>query len=192
MAMPATLPRYTPEEYLALERDADYRSELVDGQIVAMAGASRNHNRVTFEVGRQLGNQLAGGDCETYSGDMRVRIPAQDTYFYPDILVVCGAEQVEDEHDDTILNPTVIVEVRSPSTALRDRTTKLANYSLVPTLTDYLLVAQDKPQVEHYTRPDAASDWDVAIVSGLDGVVALRSIGCTLALAEVYRRVTFA
>lgn len=192
MATPATLQRYTTQEYLAIEREAAFHSELLDGEIVAMTSASREHNVIAVNIGGELRNHFADEDCESYISDMRVRIPDANTYLYPDVAVVCGGPALEDDRRDTVLNPRVIFEIRSPTTALYDRTTKLANYSRIPTLTDYLLVAQDKPQVEHYTRSSPEGDWDIAIVSGLDSVVDLSSIGCVLALAEVYRRVAFA
>lgn len=191
MAMPSALPRLNADEYLVLERRSDAKHELVDGELVAMTGATINHNRVTFETGRHLGNQLGGRGCEVFTQDMRVRIPGLDSYFYPDVVVACGGARTEDEHADTLLNPIVLIEVRSPATALYDRTTKLAAYSRIPTLKDYLLVAQDRPQIEHYARLDSTSDWDITIASGLDAVLEITSIDCRLTLAEIYRRVTW-
>src|SRR5690349_16896757 len=119
---------YTPEEYLALERKADYKSEYYAGEIFAMSGASRGHNLIVANVTTLLNTRLADRDCEVYPSDMRVRPPDTTLYTYPDVVVVCGQPQFEDEAVDTLLNPTLIVEVLSPSTEMHDRTTKFADY----------------------------------------------------------------
>lgn len=120
---------------------------------------------------------------------MRVQVRADATYTYPDVVVVCGEPQFADTHVDMLLNPTVLVEVLSESTELIDRRQKLAQYRALPSVRDYLLVAQDAPRIERYTRQEAG--WLYADVTGLDGIVTLDAIGCKLALREVYRKVAF-
>lgn len=120
---------------------------------------------------------------------MRVQVRADATYTYPDVVVVCGEPQFADTHVDMLLNPTLLVEVLSESTELIDRRQKLAQYRALPSVRDYLLVAQDAPRIERYTRQEAG--WLYADVTGLDGIVTLDAIGCKLALREVYRKVAF-
>jgi Uma2 family endonuclease len=193
MLMPALQnPRYTPQEYLALERSAEYKSELVNGQIYAMSGASRAHNLISGNVARLLGNQLLGKPCETYTSDMRVRVSETGMYTYPDVTVACGEPRFEDDHVDTLLNPTLIVEVLSPSTEAYDRGEKFAHYRRLASLSDYVLVSQDKVRVEHFARhPSDPSLWEFSEISGLDGVLRLASIACEIPLRDVYDRVTF-
>ena len=188
--MPTTTmkPPVSPTEYLVRERAAEYRSEYVDGEVCMMTGASRKHSLVTLNVGRSLADQLRGRPCETYLNDMRVKVARTGAYVYPDVLVSCGSAEVEDEHDDTLLNPTLLVEVLSPSTEAFDRGRKWEHYRRLPTLMDYLLVAQDRPRVERYTR-EGDGLWLFSETNGLDGVVSIDSVGCTLALRDVYERV---
>lgn len=180
----------TPEEYLALERQAEEKSEYWDGEIFLMAGASREHNLIVTNVGRELSTQLLERPCEVYPGDMRVRIPKTARYVYPDASVVCGQPQFEDEEVDTLLNPTVVVQVLSPSTEAFDRGKKLDNYRTIPSLQECVLIAQDECHVYVYTRqPD--NRWLLSEATQFDDVVPLTSIGCQLALTEVYRKVQF-
>ncbi|HEX2187477.1 MAG TPA: Uma2 family endonuclease [Longimicrobiaceae bacterium] len=181
-------PGLTPEEYLVRERAAAYKSEYVGGEVRAMTGASRKHNLVTLNVASSLTGQLRGRPCETYVSDMRVKVSRTGSYLYPDVVVACGGPELEDEQADTLLNPTVVFEVLSPSTADYDHNRKWELYRRLPSLQDYLLVSQDEPRVERYTRrPEGL--WLFSETSGLDGVLRLDSIGCTLALRDVYERV---
>ena len=178
----------TPDEYLAIERRAAYKSEYIDGAIVAMTGASRRHNLIAFNLAREIGRQLKGRPCEGYASDMRVRVPSTRLYTYPDVVVVCGEPQFEDEHVDTLLNPTLIIEVLSESTELYDRGKKFGFYRTVESLTEYLLVAQDECRVEQYVKqPDGR--WLLSDYRSPGDVVELASVGCKLALSEVYDKV---
>ena len=181
----------TAADYLALERQADAKSEYLNGYIYAMSGASRSHNRITFNLTRRIGNQLGGRRCEGYVNDMRVKVSPTGLYTYPDVVVVCGEPRFEDQHVDTLLNPTVIIEVLSDSTEAYDRGEKFAHYRALESLTDYLLVAQDQPRIEHFRRqPDGR--WLYSVADGLGSQVEIADIGCVLQLAEVYERVAFA
>ena len=184
--MPAVLPRYTPEEYLALERAAEYKSEYIDGHIYAMSGGTKRHSLIKVALVRLIDTHLLDSHCATLDSDMRVRVDPS-LYTNPDLTVVCGEPEVEDVEDDTLLNPTAIFEVLSPSTEAYDRGEKWARYRRMPSLKQYVLVSQDKPRIEVYTRQGDV--WTFSDAGGLDASIHLESIGCTLALAEVYRRV---
>src|SRR4051794_37409677 len=145
---------YTPEEYLTLERAAEYKSEYLDGQILPMSGASRAHNIITAHLVRLLDTQFDGRPCQVYGSDMRVRVSATGLYTYPDVTASCGAQQFVGAHQVTLLNPTVIIEVLSPSTELYDRTEKFDHYRRLESLADYVLVAQDRVRVDHYSFQD--------------------------------------
>jgi Uma2 family endonuclease len=188
-ALPTT--HYTPQQYLALEREAEYKSELINGQIYAMSGASREHNLIAGNVFGELRSQLKGRPCEAYTSDMRVEVSPTGMYTYPDVTVVCNSPRFEDDHVDTLLNPSVIVEVLSPSTEAYDRGEKFAHYRRLDSLTDYLLVSQDKARVEHFVRHGTRrNQWVLTEISGLDGVLRLASIGCDVSLSEIYARVS--
>nr|CAA9293807.1 hypothetical protein AVDCRST_MAG63-4610 [uncultured Armatimonadetes bacterium] len=182
-------PLYTVEEYLALEREAEYKSEFVNGQILAMSGASRAHNLIATNVSSELRVQLKGRPCETYSGDMRVQVSDTGMYAYPDVVVVCGEPRFEDTHPETLTNPTVIVEVLSASTEAHDRGAKFAHYRRLLSLQEYVLIAQDRCSVERFVR--RGGEWLFSEATALSDTVALTSIDCRLALAEVYDRVAF-
>ena len=180
----------TPEEYLAIERKATYKSEYIDGGMVAMTGASRQHNLIAFNITREISQQLRGRPCEGYASDMRVRVPSTRLYTYPDVVVVCGEPQFEDDYVDTLLNPTLIIEVLSESTELYDRSKKFGFYRTIVSLGEYLLVAQDECRVEQYVKqPDGR--WLLSEYPALEDVIELVSIGCKLSLREVYEKVTF-
>jgi Uma2 family endonuclease len=180
--------RYTPEEYVTLERQAQYKSEYYAGDIVAMAGASRWHNLIVANIIGELRSQLKGRPCTTYPSDMRVKVSPTGLYTYPDVTVVCGEAQLEDTQQDTLLNPTLIVEVLSESTEAYDRGGKFAHYRKLASLLEYVLVAQTKPHVEHYVRqPD--NRWLLAEADSVHATIHLPSIDCHLALAEVYDKV---
>ncbi len=184
-------PQLTAQEYLERERAAEHRSEYWAGEMFAMAGASEAHNRIVTNVSGELRAQLKSRPCKTYSSDMRVKVEATGLYTYPDVVVVCGVARFEDDYRDTLLSPTVIVEVLSPSTEAYDRGEKFAHYRRIPSLTDYLLAAQDKVRVEHFVRqPDG--QWLLSEVSDLHGSLAIASVDCTLQIAEVYDKVDFA
>jgi Uma2 family endonuclease len=180
--------RITPEEYLARERQAETKSEYFDGEIFAMSGASPAHVLIVTNVVSELRQQLRGRDCRVYSTDLRVKVSATGLYTYPDVVVVCGEPRFEDEQADTLVNPKVIVEVLSKSTQDYDRGAKFEQYRTIASFTEYVLIAQDKPHVEHFLRqPDGR--WLLAETNRLDDRIELESIGAHLALADVYEKV---
>lgn len=178
----------TPEEYLAFERAAEYKNEYVDGEIFAMTGASRKHNLIAMNSGGSLWQQLKGKPCEVYVSDMRVHVPATGLYTYPDVVVVCGEPQLEDEHLDTLLNPVLIVEVLSKSTARYDRTGKFSDYRSIPSFAEYLLVWQDEHRVEQYSK-QTDGRWMLTDYRSREDVAQLDSIHCSLSLKEIYDKV---
>ena len=180
----------TPEEYLAFERKATTKHEYLNGQIVAMSGASFAHNFITVNIATHLNIQLMDGECRVATSDMRVKVTEIDSYFYPDVVVVCGEPVPEDNIFDTLLNPTVIVEVLSPSTETYDRGEKFEHYQQITSLKDYILISQDKVHVEHYRRQE--NEWLQTEFAELEDVLSLRSVGCELLLQDIYRRVEVA
>ena len=183
-------PCVTPLEYLERERTADYKSEYDNGVIIPMPGASREHNCITFDSSRHIGNQLDGSSCQGFAQDMRVRVPQCDKYYYPDIIVVCGDPQFEDDTFDVLLNPRLIIEVLSKSTERKDREEKFDCYETLESLTDYVLISQTEPRIEHFYRMEDGI-WRFVVARGLEAVLALPAVGCNLRLADVYARVTF-
>ena len=180
----------TPAEYLAFERQSDVKHEYFRGELFAMSGASQNHVTVFMNTSYLLVGQLKGRSCRTFGADMRVKVSPTGLYTYPDLVVVCGRPRFEDKELDILLNPTVIVEILSKSTEAYDRGEKFAQYRTLDTLVDYLLVSQDRPLIERFTRqPDGG--WLLTESAGLDAVMPIESIQCQLPLAEVYDRVEF-
>ncbi|HHW75982.1 MAG TPA: Uma2 family endonuclease [Xanthomonadaceae bacterium] len=181
-------PRLTPEDYLALERSADFKSEYFDGEIFAMTGASEPHNTIVANTLSEIRQQLKKRPCKVYANDMRVKVDPTGLYTYPDVVVVCGKARLEDAHLDTLLNPTLIVEVLSDSTEAYDRGRKFEHYRKLESLAEYVLIAQHQPHVESYRR-QTDHHWLLTECSGLDGALRLESIDCELALAEIYDKV---
>ena len=180
--------KWTVKEYLAFERQSDVKHEYFAGELFAMSGASRAHNRISWNVTVALGPQLEKRACEGYAADMRVHIPATDRYTYPDIVVVCGEPEFEDAEVDTLLNPTLIIEILSPSTEDHDRGRKLFDYRSIPSLKSIVLVAQNQVHVEQLARQDDGS-WNLTETDDVQTTVDLRGLEAHLKLADVYRRV---
>jgi Uma2 family endonuclease len=184
------LPKHylTPEEYLALERQTETKSEYLRGEVFAMAGASRQHVTIMTNAIVALGTRLKAGPCMVFGSDLRVKVPPTGLYAYPDVSVICGKAQFEDRHQDTLVNPTVIFEILSRSTEGYDRGEKFANYRTLESLSDYILVSQHRPLVEHYERQPNGS-WLLNSYEGLAAILPLPSIGCELLLADIYDKV---
>ena len=153
-----------------------------------MAGACREHNQISANLVRVLGNQLLDKPCSVYSSDMKVRIDKARKYTYPDLVIACQTERFEDKHRDVLLNPVVILEILSVSTEAYDRGRKFLHDQLLDSLIDYLLVSQDAPRIERFTRQENNA-WRYAEFHGLDAVVEIESIGCSLRLGDVYHKV---
>jgi Uma2 family endonuclease len=179
----------SPEEYLKFERESEIKHEYLDGEIFAMTGASERHILIVGSTHFSLYGQLDNRPCKVYMSDMRVRVKGTGYYTYPDISVVCGDAEFEDDVIDTLLNPNVIIEVLSPSTEIYDRGKKFQQYRELDSLQEYVLIAQDSMRIEHYLRQ--GEKWILTDARGQDAIVALPSIDCKLALRDAYAKVTF-
>ena len=185
---PQNKPYLTPEEYLAIERAAEYKSEYYAGEMFALAGASRRHNLVTLNLGAELRGRLKGKPCISFANDMRVKVDLLGKYAYPDVVVACGEPLFESTDQDTLLNPTVIVEVLSESTEAYDRGRKFEHYRKIESLMEYILVAQDQYRIEQYLR-QSDGRWIFTEIAGVDTTLVLSSIGCEIPLNEIYHLV---
>jgi Uma2 family endonuclease len=181
--------KVTAEEYLALDREAEFRSEFIDGEIIAMSGGSMRHARLAGSMFGQFYVALQGSECEAFNSDFRVRASSQ-IYVYPDVVVVCGRPVLADERQDILLNPRVIVEVLSPSTEHHDRGVKFQNYRTIETLRDYILVAQNPVRIEQYTRGQA-NTWTLREYQEIGDMLLIESVGISLPIARIYERIEF-
>ena len=187
---PQPKPYLSPEEYLALERTATYKSEYLRGESFAMAGASPTHVLIVTNIVAALHGQLRRRPCTVYAIDLRLKVNASGLYTYPDIAVVCGEPQFDDDQRDTLVNPTLIVEVLSESTQDYDRGGKFAQYRKIPSCVEYVLVARDECHVEHFVKR-ADGLWLLSETDRLEDVLTLSSIECTLLLSDMYEKVQF-
>lgn len=178
----------TAAEYLQAERRSPIRHELVQGEAVAMSGASLQHNRIVANLVMSLGPPLRSRGCDVFASDMRVRIPGAAAYAYPDLVIVCGEPQLEDQEFDTLLNPSCLVEVLSASTERYDRGHKAIAYRTLPSLGLLLLVSQEEPRIEVQSRLPGGS-WSITDLAGIEATLDLPELGIALPLAEIYRRV---
>ena len=186
--------RLTPEEYLAIEAAAAFKSEFRDGEMYAMSGGNFEHTAITSNTQGQLYMRLRGGPCRQLNPDQRVHVPGTQLYVYPDITVICAPPQFADAGRTTVVNPTLIVEVLSPSTERYDRTEKFWNYQGLASFSDYLLISQDAPAVEHFFRRTVAgqsSQWLYEAYKGLDAVVRLPTLNIEIPLSEIYEKIDF-
>ncbi len=181
-----TLPvtRLTEQDYLALERAAEDKSEFVGGEMFAMSGGTLRHSRIASRILSRLDLQLEGQSCSAINSDARIRTPEGDQ-FYPDVSVVCGPIETYEGNKDVYANPVVIVEVLAPSTANYDRGLKFVLYRAIPSLKDYLIFHSADVYVEHYSRQSNDS-WLLQYHHGEDARIALPSIGCELTLSTIY------
>ena len=184
----------TPEEYLAIERRAEFKSEYIDGVMYplfgthAMAGGNPTHNLVSGNVHSLINMKLWDGPCRVFNSDQRVRVPSKRKYLYPDVTVVCEKPQFAEDEKDVLLNPLLIIEVLSDSTAGYDRVRKFLYYQEIESFHEYLLVAQDAPIILHYIKqPD--SSWLCIRLEGLDQTLTLSTINCQFALKDIYAKV---
>jgi Uma2 family endonuclease len=182
------IPRFTPEQYLEMERAADYKSEYFQGEIFAMAGASYAHVRLTGNLTGEIYQSLRGKSCFIGPSEMRVRTRPNGLYTYPDNVAICGEPVFADAKPDTLVNPILIVEVLSKSTEAHDRGDKLHEYRASESLQQYVLVSQYAPRIEVFTRSDD-NTWSIRYFEGEDTICELTSVGCSFRLADVYRGV---
>ncbi|HYW11902.1 MAG TPA: Uma2 family endonuclease [Longimicrobium sp.] len=185
----AALTRYTPEEYLALERNAEFKNEYIDGRIIAMTGASPEHADVVLNVGSELRARLRPRGCRVFVNDMRVQVAHGAGYMYPDVVAVCEKAAFLDTRPQTLLNPSLVIEVLSNSSESFDRAAKFAAYRGVESLSEYVLIDSRAISVERYVRH--GEFWMFSAESGLDATLELSSVGCTVTLREIYADVQF-
>ncbi len=186
MGLTARQLEFTPEEYLAFEREAKTKHEYLNGQIYAMAGASPQHNQIAFNTAGELRQQIKGRNCRGYSADQKVRTDPQNLFSYPDITIVYGEPKFHDTKKDVVLNPTVVIEVLSPSTESYDRGEKFTHYRTIEALADYILIAQDRPCIEHFTRQKGKRPWLYNVETEMTASLYIESLKCELKLADVY------
>ncbi len=188
----STLPKtyLTPEQYLEIERRAECKSEYYQGEMFAMSGASREHNLIVASILFSLYSQLRSSRCETYPSDMRVHVRSTGLYTYPDVVIACQEPQFLDGQLDTLLNPTLLIEILSPSTEAYDRGRKFDHYQSIESLRQYLLVSSDRIHADLYTR-QLDGGWLLTSADGPAGTLSLASVNCQIALADVYEKVDF-
>lgn len=179
----------TIEDYLVLDRQSEQRHEYLEGKIFAMSGGSPWHAQIIANLGAELRTALRDRPCWVFVSDLRLRVDASGLYTYPDVTVACGELRFADEQADTLVDPTLVVEVLSPSTADYDRGSKFAHYRQIPTLGDYLVVAQDRAHAELWSRSDSGR-WLLTDIDGLDGKIELPSLEVTLEMSEIFHKVT--
>ena len=183
-------PQFTLAEYLVREAAASHKSEFYRGEIFAMSGGTPEHSQVGGNVFASLRGRLRGSPCRPYNSDLRIRVPTNGLTTYPDVSVVCGELQLDAEDRHAINNPSVLFEVLSKSTENYDRGKKFDLYRELESLREYILIAQEESHVERFVRQDDGS-WLLTVFKGVDAVLELPTLGCTLPLAEIYEDVTF-
>jgi len=181
--------KVSAEEYLALDRAAEFRSEFLDGEMIAMSGGSLRHSTLQVNLTSEVSAALRGTACRAFSADLRVRVSPR-MYAYPDLTVVCGKPILADDRQDILLNPKVIFEVLSPSTEQYDRGIKLRYYRSIESLQDYILVAQDQIRIEQYTRGESQT-WTFRDYQNPEESLRIESIEVLLPLAAIYEGVEF-
>ena len=190
MGQPQPKIRISPQEYLRRERASEFKNEFLDGEIFAMSGGTPRHSLIKTNVTGELRNVLRDHPCTAYDSDLRVKVEATGLYAYPDASVICGPLEYDDERSDTVLNPTLLVEVLSPSTEAFDRGKKLNHYRRIESLQEYLLISQDEPRIQRYLR-NADNTWTLTDAADLAESLHLPSLGIDLSLSEVYAKVDF-
>lgn len=184
-------PLFTDRRYLEFERFSQERHEFLDGSVYAMAGESPDHSTICFNLYTAVGTRLKGGSCRGFSPNMKIATNESGLFSYPDLAVVCGSPTYFDETKDVLTNPVVIFEVLSPSTQSYDRGEKFLRYTNnISSLQDYLLISQERPLIEHYSKTSNGA-WIKAEIAGLDSVLSLPSIACEIALSELYDLIDF-
>jgi Uma2 family endonuclease len=190
MSLPRTLRRLTEAEYLEIERVAEFKSEFFDGEVFAMAGGTPQHSLIATNLAGEFRNRLKDSNCVPYNADLRIKIEATGLCTYPDLSVICGPLQLAEGTDDTVVNPTLLVEVLSDSTEAYDRGKKFEHYRQIPTCREYLLVSQHESRIEQFIR-QADGRWVLNEAVGLEATLELPSLRISVSLAEVFAKVNF-
>jgi Uma2 family endonuclease len=190
MGLPQRVRKLTAAEYLNIERAAAYRSEYFDGEMFAMAGGSPRHSLIKVNICGEIRARLKRSPCTACDSDLRILVSATGLYTYPDASVICGPLEFEDQRRDTVLNPTLLVEVLSDSTEAYDRGKKFSHYRQIASLREYLLVSQEEAKIERFLRNDNGT-WTLTEAAGLEATLPLRSLGIEICLGEVFDKVDF-
>ena len=190
MGVAEPVKRLTEAEYLDLERKLDFKNEFFGGEMFALSGGTPLHSQIATNLAREFGNKLKGRDCIPYNPDLRLKVELAGLFTYPDLSVVCGPLQFAPGTDDTVVNPTLIIEVLSDLTEAYDRGKKFENYRLLPSLREYLLVSQKEPRIEQFVRQDN-EQWLLRDAAGLEATLTLPSLEIKISLAEVFAGVEF-
>lgn len=190
MGAALALAKITPEEYLQVERQSETKHEYFDGEIFAMAGASRKHCKISANLIYSFMGRFKGTSCNVYSNDFRVKIKKTGLYTYPDVIITCGKEILEDQVKDTLLNPLILIEILSPSTESYDRGKKFSHYRQIESLQNYVLVSQDEPHIELFER-QINHQWILSEKVGLENSIEIPAINYLLPLVEVYDKIDF-
>ena len=187
MSTQAKQPYFTPEEYLELERHSQHKHEYQRGLVYAMSGAKKSHVKIVGNIYTLLANHLANSPCSVYVAEMKVRIESANCYYYPDISVTCNEIDLENDENDFILLPKLIIEVLSKSTERFDRTDKFTDYQQIPELQEYVLVSQDQIRVECF-RKQAAGEWQSQCYK-LGDIVEIMSMDFTCPIEKIYHKI---
>jgi|SRR5437016_2563699 len=190
MPLPKSMPRLTEAEYLEIERAAEVKSEFFEGEIFAMAGGTPQHSLIATNLVGEFRNRLKDKSCVPYNADLRIKIEATGLYTYPDLSVICDSLRFAEGTDDTVVNPTVLVEVLSDSTEAYDRGKKFEHYRQIPALREYLLVSQKEPRIEQFIR-QPNDHWLLVEAAGLEKSLELPSLGIVISLEEIFLKVNF-
>lgn len=182
--------RLTEEQYLEIERAAQFKSEFYRGEMFAMAGGTLDHGELQAQVIFECRNRFAGRDCRAFGSDVRVRAGTSGLYTYPDISIVCGRPVCVDNHKDTITNPVVIIEVLSPTTEAYDRGKKFQLYQTIQSFIEYILISQTEMRIERFTRGENDT-WTLRSYAGKDAELRIDAIDISIPLEAIYRRVEF-
>lgn len=180
----------TPQEYLDIERAAEFRSAYYRGEMFAMTGASRKHNLICANLTIEIGTQFKGRRCEVYQSDMRVRVSDTGLYTYPDVVAVCGDPKFDDDHFDVLSNPQVLIEVLSDSTESYDRGSKFEKYRKIESLQDYILISQNGCAVERFTR-QPNNQWLMWSTTDMMETLEVASIDCSIKIEDIYAKIEF-
>jgi Uma2 family endonuclease len=179
---------YTREHYLALEEQAEYKSEYYNGEIFAMAGGSFNHSVICFNLNRRIGEALDNTDCIGFESNMKLDIPKANLFVYPDVMVACGEIEFFENRTDIIKNPVLVIEVLSPSTQAFDQGQKFSYYRAVPSLQEYVLISQLEPKVEVYYKQNEKT-WIYTVAQGLEDTIVFQTLQQEFALKDIYQKV---
>lgn len=184
--------RFTPHEFVIWERKQRLKHEFIDGKVYTMGGASKKHNKITFNINGLLWLiQQTLNNFEAFTTDMRTYAPSKKSYFYPDVVIVKGQDEYLDSEFDTLINPTMVLEVASKSTKSFDKSKKFDFYRSIPSLEEYVLVAQSEYYITHFYK-NAQNDWIIGeILQNLSDVLKIKSLPIELRLSDIYKGVDF-